>query len=94
MTVRMRYKRVRCGISAQAVSAAAALRNVRSIKMSVYKITPSLMYTGVSDTSIDLFESQYPVPHGGFYGEVQHTEENHKDEEPHNKGFHGKHLLF
>lgn len=67
MTVRMRYKRVRCGISAQAVSAAAALRNVRSIKMSVYKITPSLMYTGVSDTSIDLFESQYPVPHGVTY---------------------------
>ncbi len=34
---------------------------------------------------LGLLGRQYPVPHGGFYGEVQHTEENHKDEESHNQ---------
>ena len=35
--------------------------------MSVQKISPSILGVGVDDTTIDLFESQYPVPAGVSY---------------------------
>ena len=30
-------------------------------------ISDAIRYVGVNDTDIDLFESQYPVPHGVSY---------------------------
>ena len=30
-------------------------------------ISDAIRYVGVNDTNIDLFESQYPVPHGVSY---------------------------
>ena len=30
-------------------------------------VSPAVRYVGADDTSIDLFESQYPVPHGVSY---------------------------
>ena len=30
-------------------------------------VTDSIIYVGVEDRTIDLFESQYPVPHGVTY---------------------------
>lgn len=33
----------------------------------ITKVTPTIVYTGVDDTTIQLFESQYPVAHGMSY---------------------------
>ena len=38
--------------------------------MSVNKISEAILGVGVDDTTIDLFESQYPVPTGVSYNSV------------------------
>ena len=35
--------------------------------MAVKKISDSILYVGADDTTLDLFESQYPVPGGITY---------------------------
>ena len=38
--------------------------------MSVNKISEAILGVGVDDTTIDLFESQYPVPTGVSYNSL------------------------
>ena len=42
--------------------------------MSVKKISEAILGVGVDDTTIDLFESQYPVPTGVSYNSYRSEE--------------------
>ena len=44
--------------------------------MSVNKISEAILGVGVDDTTIDLFESQYPVPTGVSYNSYVILDEN------------------
>ena len=53
--------------------------------MSVKKISEAILGVGVDDTTIDLFESQYPVPTGVSYNSYVILDETIKNRHPYTK---------